>query len=227
MRPGVRIHDGLNGVSASQCAVALMFGNAYGIASDWWMLPGNAASFGRPASSAATSVTSIPFGRSGMKTSDSHADHVAVRVERGRDARAASAAPSGPSRARRRGSIARARACRVPPAIKRGVGGGILVAVAAVAAGALDVDAAHVFRLHREHVRELPAQQVRLPARPPARSACRPCNPRSRTMGRSSRGCGSRNRRSRTVSSRRSSSPPPCCRRSATTSSFITLVLRT
>ena len=45
---------------------------------------------------------------------------------------------------------------------QRGVGGGVLMAVAAVAARALDVDAAHVLRLHRQHADELLAQQVRL-----------------------------------------------------------------
>jgi hypothetical protein len=50
---------------------------------------------------------------------------------------------------------------------EHGVGGGVLVAVAAVAAGALDVDHAHVTLRHRQHGGELPAKIVR-------RLACRP-----------------------------------------------------
>ena len=57
---------------------------------------------------------------------------------------------------------------------QRGIGGGILVAVAAVAAGAFDIDAAHVFGRQREHLRQLLAQSRASPATPTRRSACRP-----------------------------------------------------
>ena len=68
IRPGVRIHDGRNGVSASQCAVARILGNVYGIPSEAWMLPGCEGSVGSPASSAGSSATAMSFGRSGMNT---------------------------------------------------------------------------------------------------------------------------------------------------------------
>ena len=44
---------------------------------------------------------------------------------------------------------------------QRRIGGRILVAVAAVAAGAFEVDAAHVLQRHGEHLRQLLAQIVR------------------------------------------------------------------
>ena len=51
---------------------------------------------------------------------------------------------------------------------QRGVAGGILVAVAAIAARALDVDAAHVLRLHLRHDAELLGEVVRRLAGGPA-----------------------------------------------------------
>ena len=47
------------------------------------------------------------------------------------------------------------------------VGSSVLVPVAPIAAGALDIDAADVLGFHREHVRELFAQQVGLLRRAP------------------------------------------------------------
>ena len=50
---------------------------------------------------------------------------------------------------------------------QRGVGGGVLVAVAAIAAGAFEIDAAHLVGRQREHLRQLLAQSVgRLRSRP-------------------------------------------------------------
>ena len=51
---------------------------------------------------------------------------------------------------------------------QRRVRGRVLVTVAAVAARALDVDAAHVVGLHAQHVGDLLAQQMRLLRRTPA-----------------------------------------------------------
>ena len=55
MRPGVRIHDGRNGVVASRWATARWLGNAYEGSRLRWMLPGFRTSFwGMPASVAAS-----------------------------------------------------------------------------------------------------------------------------------------------------------------------------
>ena len=58
MRPGARIHAAGSGVSSSQCAVSLLFGNAYGNAQSRvgeWPSPG-VRIFGSLASTAASSV---------------------------------------------------------------------------------------------------------------------------------------------------------------------------
>ena len=52
---------------------------------------------------------------------------------------------------------------------QRRIGGGVLVAVAAVAARAVDIDAAHVLERHAEHLRELLAQIMRRLRRRPGR----------------------------------------------------------
>ena len=68
----------------------------------------------------------------------------------------------------------------------RGVGGRVLVAVAAVAAGAFEIDAAHVLDRHREHLRELLAQIVgRLRGRPRRELAVAEFRDRAGRAGRS------------------------------------------
>ena len=80
------------------------------------MLPGAMwSAAGMPASVAATSGTLKPPGVCcGMKKSDFPGRHVALRIDARRACRSASAGPSGPSRARRRATTARAPACRPP-----------------------------------------------------------------------------------------------------------------
>ena len=61
-RPGVRIQEGRNGVSESQCTVVRMFAIWYGMARSWWTLPGCESSCANSASSPVRSFTDTSFG---------------------------------------------------------------------------------------------------------------------------------------------------------------------
>ena len=73
MRPGVRIHDGRNGVESSRCATALWFANWYGGSRLRWMFPGLMASVcGIPACVAASVRGHSVMSAFGTHSSESH-----------------------------------------------------------------------------------------------------------------------------------------------------------
>src|SRR6516225_8021037 len=149
IRPGVRIQEGRNGVVASRRQTVLTLANLYGIAEFWKMLPGAMSSpAGIPASVAAISGTlKLPAVCCGMKNSDSQAvttpPSMAARM---------STSVGGP--------LGSQPCSSARDHCTRSVRRRILVAVAAVAAGAFDIDAAHAVGAHAEHGSELLAQTV-------------------------------------------------------------------